>query len=100
AAIVGLSTHTEPQIDAACGQDVAYVAVGPIFGTSTKSTGYTAVGLERVRYAAERLNESMARASGAAGGDGGARGLVAIGGITLDNAAAVIAAGATGGPGS
>ena len=42
AAIVGLSTHTEPQIDAALVQPVTYVAVGPIFGTSTKATGYDA----------------------------------------------------------
>src|ERR1700704_2461563 len=55
AAIVGLSTHTEPQIDAAVSQPVTYIAVGPIFGTSTKATGYNAVGLDRVRYAAEKV---------------------------------------------
>jgi thiamine-phosphate pyrophosphorylase len=103
AAIVGLSTHTEPQIDAALSQSVTYVAVGPIFGTSTKATGYTAVGLDRVRYAAERVRllradttsvpphpfrgtEVVRRVPG---------GLVAIGGITLDRAAEVIEAGAT-----
>ena len=59
AAIVGLSTHTEPQIDAAVSQPVTYVAVGPIFGTSTKATGYAAVGLDRVRYAAERLRQKV-----------------------------------------
>ena len=91
AAIVGLSTHTEPQIDAALSQPVTYVAVGPIFGTSTKATGYTAVGLDRVRYAAG------ATRAGRAGGAGTASsyGLVAIGGITLDRAAEVIEAGAT-----
>ena len=52
AAIVGLSTHTEAQIDAALAQPVTYIAVGPMFGTATKATGYVAVGLDRVRYAA------------------------------------------------
>ena len=49
AAIVGLSTHTEPQIDAALVQPLTYIAVGPIFGTATKATGYNAVALDRVR---------------------------------------------------
>ena len=83
-AIVGTSTHTEPQIEAAMKQPVTYVAVGPVFGTSTKATGYSAVGVARVRYAAERLP-----------GRTGPRAVVAIGGITLDNAADVIDAGAT-----
>jgi thiamine-phosphate pyrophosphorylase len=81
-ALVGLSTHTEGQVDAALGQPIGYLAVGPVFGTMTKATGYDAVGLERVRYAAGRA---------------GVRGVpvVAIGGITLDLAPAVVAAGAT-----
>jgi thiamine-phosphate pyrophosphorylase len=103
AAILGLSTHTEAQIDAALSQPVTYVAVGPIFGTSTKATGYTAVGLDRVRYAADAAQERRAGGAGGAGGAdraGGAGtatsyGLVAIGGITLDRAADVIEAGAT-----
>ena len=84
-AVLGLSTHTEPQIDAAVLQPVTYVAVGPVFGTSTKATGYEAVGLDLVRYAAKQLASS----SGEAGL------LVAIGGITLDRAVDVIDAGAT-----
>jgi thiamine-phosphate pyrophosphorylase len=87
AAILGLSTHTETQIDAALSQPVTYIAVGPIFGTSTKATGYSAVGLERVRYAAERDRAGEAGAR--------AHGLVAIGGITLDRVVDVIEAGAT-----
>jgi thiamine-phosphate pyrophosphorylase len=77
-AMLGLSTHTAPQIDAAVLQPVTYVAVGPVFETSTKATGYEAVGLDLVRYAARRLSL-----------------LVAIGGITLDRAVDVIDAGAT-----
>jgi thiamine-phosphate pyrophosphorylase len=86
-AVIGLSTHTEAQIDAAILQPVTYVAVGPVFGTSTKATGYEAVGLDRVRYAAHQIMSGPVPAE--------PRGLVAIGGITLDRAADVIEAGAT-----
>ena len=82
-AIVGTSTHTELQIDAAVRQAATYVAVGPVFGTSTKATGYSSVGLARVRYAADRLP-----------GPPGPWAVVAIGGISIDNAADVIDAGA------
>jgi thiamine-phosphate pyrophosphorylase len=47
--IVGLSTHTPDQIDAA--EDVDYIGVGPVHSTPTKP-GRPAVGLELVRYAA------------------------------------------------
>ena len=79
-AIVGYSTHSIEQIDRAVREPASYIAVGPVFGTTTKDTGYDAVGLELVRSAA-------ARAEG--------RPVVAIGGVTLERAAAVIAAGAT-----
>lgn len=81
-AIVGLSTHTIDQIDRAVGEPVGYVAIGPVFGTATKVTGYDRVGLEMVRAAAARAS---------------ARGLplVAIGGITRETAASVLSAGAT-----
>ncbi len=81
AAIVGLSTHTIDQIDAAVMEPVCYVAVGPVFGTATKVTGYEAVGLERVRASAERAAAHSLP-------------LVAIGGITLERAADVLDAGA------
>jgi thiamine-phosphate pyrophosphorylase len=77
-AIVGVSTHTRDQIARAIGSTCDYLAVGPVFGTGTKDTGYTAVGLGLV---------SSAAASG--------RPVVAIGGITLERAEAVLAAGAT-----
>ena len=76
--IVGLSTHTAEQVNAAARDAVSYIAVGPVFGTSTKDTGYTARGLDLVRQAA---------ATGVP--------VVAIGGITLANAPSVIEAGAT-----
>jgi thiamine-phosphate pyrophosphorylase len=75
--LVGLSTHTPDQIDAAAAAPIDYLAIGPVFDTITKDTGYAAVGLERVRHAAERSQ----------------RPVVAIGGITLETAPAVIAAG-------
>ncbi len=78
-AIVGVSTHDEAQIDRALETSASYIAVGPIYGTTTKETGYSARGLDLVRYAA-------ARAAG--------RPVVAIGGITLERAAEAIAAGA------
>jgi thiamine-phosphate pyrophosphorylase len=78
-AIVGVSTHTVEQIEAALREPVSYIAVGPIFATRTKDTGYSAVGLEFVSVA-ERLAAPTP--------------IVAIGGITLDNARSVIDAGA------
>ena len=47
----------------------SYIAVGPVFGTATKDTGYTPRGLDLVRYAAHR-----------------GKPVVAIGGITLERA--------------
>jgi thiamine-phosphate pyrophosphorylase len=79
AAVVGISTHDERQIDAALETDATYVAVGPIFGTVTKDTGYTARGLDLIRYATGR-----------------GKPIVAIGGIALDRVEAVVEAGAAG----
>jgi thiamine-phosphate pyrophosphorylase len=83
-AFIGLSTHSPAQIDDALLQPISYLAIGPIFGTTTKDTGYEAVGLERVRLAARRAAESAAAPVP----------IVAIGGITIDNARSVIEAGA------
>jgi len=80
--IIGLSTHSIAQLDDAMTRPIDYVAVGPIFGTASKNTGYDAAGL--------RLVEEAARRAAPRGLD-----VVAIGGITLDRAADVIRAGAT-----
>jgi len=77
--IVGVSTHDRAQIDAALGGDASYVAVGPVFATATKETGYEPRGLDLVRYAAGR-----------------GKPIVAIGGITLERVPDVLAAGAWG----
>jgi thiamine-phosphate pyrophosphorylase len=76
--IVGLSTHTPAQIDAAAREpDVDYIGVGPVHVTPTKP-GRPAVGLELVRYAAAHA----------------ATPFFAIGGINSGNAASVQVAGA------
>ena len=68
------------QIDAAGHEPVTYVAVGPVFGTRTKDTGYEAVGPALVTAAAARS---------------GGRPVVAIGGVTLETAPRAIEAGAS-----
>jgi thiamine-phosphate pyrophosphorylase len=73
--IVGLSTHSPAQIDAAQGVD--YIGVGPVHATPTKP-GRPAVGLDLVRYAARAARVPW----------------FAIGGIDPSNVAAVRAAGA------
>src|SRR5688500_126290 len=45
---LGLSTHTPSQWEAAVNQPISYIAIGPVFGTGTKATGYAAVGLTTV----------------------------------------------------
>lgn len=76
--IIGLSTHNEKQFEEALRQPVDYIAVGPVFGTTTKENPDPAVGLEFVRWAARRLE--------------GGRPLVAIGGITRHNLAQLLSA--------
>jgi thiamine-phosphate pyrophosphorylase len=76
--IIGKSTHTDDQLAAAASEPIDYVAIGPVFPTHTKATGYQAVGLDMVRRATS-LGLPV----------------VAIGGITLENARSVIDAGAS-----
>jgi thiamine-phosphate pyrophosphorylase len=80
--LVGLSTHTPAQIAAAVAAPIDYLAVGPVYGTGSKDTGYTAVGLDLVRHAATAAAAHRLP-------------VVAIGGITLDTAPQVVAAGAS-----
>jgi thiamine-phosphate pyrophosphorylase len=76
-ALVGVSTHTPEQIDDALAGSADYIAVGPIFRTATKETGYEPRGLDLIRYAAGR-----------------GKPVVAIGGVTAENGRAVMEAGA------
>ena len=77
-AIVGVSTHDAAQVDSALAGPATYIAVGPVYGTATKDTGYTPRGLDLVRYAAGR-----------------GKPVVAIGGITLERGPEVLASGAS-----
>src|SRR4051812_4219290 len=74
-ALIGLSTHSREQVDAADGVD--YIAVGPVHATPTKPE-YPSVGLELVRYAAAHARVPF----------------FAIGGIDPANVDSVAAAGA------
>ncbi len=76
--VIGFSTHDEEQLIRANEEPVEYVSLGPIFSTNSKSKPDPIVGVEGLR----RLRKVTERP------------LVAIGGITLDNAAEVLAAGA------
>jgi thiamine-phosphate pyrophosphorylase len=76
--IVGVSTHTEAQVVAADAGVADYVAIGPVFATGTKLDAEAVVGLESVRRARALTRKP----------------LVAIGGITRENARSVIEAGA------
>ena len=79
-ALIGVSTHNETQFEAALDTSADYIAVGPVFGTSSKAKPDPVVGLDFVRWAASLTD----------------RPLVAIGGIDLENAASIMAAGAHG----
>jgi thiamine-phosphate pyrophosphorylase len=79
-ALLGVSTHTTAQFEAALTEAASYLAVGPVFGTATKNTGYEAVGLDLVRRCATLAAGRVP--------------VVAIGGVTLERAPSVIAAGA------
>ncbi len=50
-ALIGLSTHTEPEILAAASSEADYIAVGPVYTTPTKP-GRPAVGTDLCRFAA------------------------------------------------
>ena len=75
---VGVSTHNLEQLRAAAASSADYIAVGPVFATGSKANPDPVVGIEFVRQARALT----------------AKPLVAIGGITAENAAEVYGAGA------
>ncbi len=75
---VGVSTHSLEQVVAADRTSADYIAVGPIFPTTTKENPDAVAGTELLRQAREITKKP----------------LVAIGGITLERAAEVYRAGA------
>jgi len=76
--VIGVSTHNEAQVREADAGAVDYVAIGPVFATTSKADTEPVVGLEGVRRARALTRKP----------------LVAIGGITRENARSVIDAGA------
>ena len=76
--IIGISTHAVEQALEAEQGGADYIGFGPMFGTNTKETGYSARGLERL----QRVRAAVAIP------------IVAIGGITENNIAGVWEAGA------
>jgi thiamine-phosphate pyrophosphorylase len=77
-AIIGYSSHSAAQLARAGGEPVDYVALGPVFGTASKRNPDPVVGVEEVRRCRSLIEKP----------------LVAIGGITLENGAEVLRAGA------
>jgi thiamine-phosphate pyrophosphorylase len=75
---VGVSTHNVEQFRRAAATSADYIAVGPVFGTSSKANPDPIVGLALIRQVRALT----------------AKPIVAIGGITLERAPEVIAAGA------
>lgn len=75
---LGVSTHNPEQLLEADRNSADYLAIGPVFSTSSKDRPDPVVGLEGVRRARQLTRKP----------------LVAIGGITRSNAASAIEAGA------
>ena len=78
-AIIGLSTHSLSQAEAATKLAIDYLALGPVFSTSTKDDTAPELGLTGLTEIRHRIAEFP---------------LVAIGGITVDRALEVLHAGA------
>jgi thiamine-phosphate pyrophosphorylase len=76
--IIGISTHDVAQAKEAEAGGADYIGFGPIFGTATKETGYSARGLEMLRRVREAVSIPI----------------VAIGGVTEGNVKQVWQAGA------
>ncbi len=92
--IIGLSTHTPDQIDAAIAASpgrsgLDYFCVGPVWATPTKP-GRSAVGLDLVKYAANAVKQADEETVG-----GVVLPWFAIGGIDLSNVEEVVRAGAS-----
>lgn len=76
--MVGVSTHNEVQLRAADLQPLDYIAIGPVFATATKENPDPVIGLDGVRLARSITPKPV----------------VAIGGITAENARLAWQAGA------
>jgi thiamine-phosphate pyrophosphorylase len=76
---LGISTHDDEELDNALRAKPDYIALGPIFPTTLKSMRFAPQGIAKITEWKKRI---------------GAIPLVAIGGIKLEQAAAIFAAGA------
>ena len=76
---LGISTHSEEELEIALAAEPDYVALGPIYETKLKAMKWAPQGLDRIADWKARI---------------GALPLVAIGGITPERADGVVAAGA------
>ncbi len=76
--LIGVSTHNLDQFKDAAASSADYVAVGPVFSTSTKANPDPVVGIELIRRVRTLTDKPI----------------VAIGGITMESAGEVIRAGA------
>jgi thiamine-phosphate pyrophosphorylase len=76
--LVGVSTHNREEFERAAATSADYIAVGPVFSTSTKTNPDPVIGIDFIRMVRNLTGKPI----------------VAIGGITLDRAAQVIRAGA------
>jgi thiamine-phosphate pyrophosphorylase len=79
--LIGVSTHTLSEALEAREQGADFAVFGPVFETPSKRAHGSPVGLEKLREAARRLSPFP---------------LVALGGITLENAPDALRAGASG----
>ena len=77
-AIIGFSTHNVEQAREAARLPINYIAIGPIFATTSKDDPGPTLGLDGLRIARASVKNIP---------------VVAIGGITRDNARAVLSAG-------
>jgi thiamine-phosphate pyrophosphorylase len=76
---LGLSTHDDEELETALRQQPDYVALGPIYPTTLKSMRFAPQGLDKIGIWKKRVGNIP---------------LVAIGGIKLEQAPAIFAAGA------
>jgi thiamine-phosphate pyrophosphorylase len=76
--LIGVSTHNLQQFERAAASSADYIALGPIFSTSSKANPDPVVGLDLLRRVRALTGKPV----------------VAIGGISLERAAAAIEAGA------
>jgi thiamine-phosphate pyrophosphorylase len=76
---LGISTHDDAELETALRADPDYIALGPIFPTTLKSMRFAPQGIPKITEWKKRIGDIP---------------LVAIGGIKLEQAAAIFAAGA------